>query len=245
MALLFRPCGLRGNRYVYAGRSRDDAAPQQTTCKCASTRAGRDPMNRSSAVVAALALVVAFAGEPAIGRVAGAQATCPAGQTMTPKGVCTNLPAGTATSACPSGVANGTGGCTLPRKGTCPAGTTVKPDGSCAPTPTTCPAGTAMQNGACVKAPLTCPAGTVVKPDGSCAPPPTTCPAGTAMQNGACVKLPTTCPTGTTMRADGTCGSPLSETLTSIRAPARTPASALPASGYSPGWYTLSVCPFS
>ena len=108
---------------------------------------------------------------------------CPTGQTMQ-NGVCVNLAAGTTTTACPTGVANGTGGCTT--------------------TQLACSAGQTMQNGMCVNlaagtTTTACPSGVANGTGGCTVTQTTTCPTGQTMQNGVCVNLTTgttTCPTG-------------------------------------------------
>ena len=118
-------------------------------------------MNRLTAVIATLSTIVLLASEPAIGPAAGAQVSCSAGQQMMPKGngACANLPAGAAASGCPSGVANGTGGCAAPKSTiTCAAGQEqMMPKGTCVNLPagaaaSGCPSGVANGTGGCAPA---------------------------------------------------------------------------------------------
>lgn len=118
-------------------------------------------MNRLTAVMAALSTIVLLASEPAIGPAAGAQVSCSAGQQMMPKGkgTCENLPAGAPASGCPSGMANGTGGCSAPKSTiTCAAGQEqMMPKGTCVNLPggaatTRCPSGIANGTGGCAPA---------------------------------------------------------------------------------------------
>src|ERR1035437_2431363 len=134
------------------------ASREETISKRRAILTGRGRMNRLTAVIATLSTIVLLASEPAIGPAAGAQVSCSAGQQMMPKGkgTCENLPGGAAASGCPSGVANGTGGCAAPKSTiTCAAGQEqMMPKGTCVNLPagaaaSGCPSGVANGTGGC------------------------------------------------------------------------------------------------
>ncbi len=140
---------------------------------------------------------------PTFGGATSGAVTCTTGQTQTGSG-CMNLPAG---AACPTGVADGLGGCGAPRTVTCTTGQTQSGSGCMnMPAGTACPTGVADGMGGC-RSPTTVTCTTGQTPSGSgCLnlPKGAVCPTGVADGMGGCGRPPTvTCTAGQTQSGSG------------------------------------------